>query len=75
MLSYIRKSLLEYVDTEESAINEQTRFVADLNLNSYDVISLVGKVEQDLDVEIPDGDIRGLMTVGDLTEYLKRKLQ
>lgn len=75
MLSYIRKSLLEYVDVEEESITDATRFVADLNLNSYDIISLVGKTEQDLGVEIPDGDIRNLVTVGDLSEYLREKLQ
>lgn len=75
MLSYIRKSLMEYVDVEESSITEDTRFVADLNLNSYDIISLVGKAENDLGIEIPDVAIRDLMTVGDMAEYLKNKLQ
>lgn len=75
MLSYIRKILMEYVDMKEEDITENTRFTADLGLNSYDFISIVGKVESDLAVEIPDIEIRGLQTVGEMAEYLRAKLR
>jgi acyl carrier protein len=75
LLSYIKKNLIEYVDVAEENITAQTRFVADLNLNSYDFISIVGKVETELDIEIPDAEIRDIQTVGEMAEYLKKKIK
>jgi acyl carrier protein len=66
---------LEYVDLNEEDITENTRFTEDLGLNSYDFISIVGKVESDLAIEIPDIEIRGLQTVGEMAEYLRTKLK
>lgn len=75
MLNYIRKKLIEYVDIKEDEITGETRFVADLNLNSYDFINIIGKVEEDMGVEIPDIDVRDIQTVGEMAEYLKKKIQ
>ena len=75
MLNYVRKSIVEYVDVDENAITEETHFVRDLGLNSYDFVSIVGKAEADLGIEIPDIEISGLQTAGDMAEYLKKKLE
>lgn len=74
MLNYIRNKLTEYVDIEEDAITEESHFIKDLHMNSYDFISIVGTVEDELGIEIPDNDMRELETVGDLSEYLKKKM-
>ena len=37
MLNVIVKDLMEYVDIEESMINENTQPAVDLQLNSYDL--------------------------------------
>lgn len=51
----------------------KTHFVKELKLTSYDIVSIVGKLEEDLDIEIPDREISSLETVGDLLEYLSKK--
>lgn len=75
MLNYIRKNVVEYVDIDENDITENTHFVRDLHLNSYDFVSIVGKVESELGIEIPDIEIRDLQTAGDMADYLKKKLE
>ncbi len=75
MLSMIRKIIVEFVDIEEDKITEETNFLQDLNINSYDFANIIGKMEENLGIEIPDRDLRQLETVGEIKEYLLKKLQ
>ncbi len=75
MLNTIRKVIVEFVDVDEEKITSETRFIEDLELNSYDFANIIGKLEEILDVEIPDRDLRDLETIRDVEEYLKKKLQ
>ena len=75
MLSMIRKTIIEFVDIDEEKITEETNFVTDLNINSYDFANIIGKFEENLSIEIPDRDLRKLETVKDVREYLIKKLQ
>lgn len=74
MLNIIVKDLLEYVDVEESSITEKTKPASDLHLNSYDYICLVGKLEDDLGIQISESDLKGFTTLGDLDEYIQKKM-
>ena len=74
MTSYVCKKILEYVDVEEKSITENTNLVLDLHMNSYDCVNIVGNIENELGIEIPDIEIRNLQTVGDISKYLKRKM-
>ena len=75
MLSMIRKIIVEFVDIDEEKITEETNFITDLNINSYDFANIIGKFEDNLGIEIPDRDLRKLETVKDVQEYLIKKLQ
>ncbi|HCW04312.1 MAG TPA: acyl carrier protein [Clostridium sp.] len=73
MLKIVKNTVQEFVDLDEVEITEKTHFVKELKLTSYDIVSIVGKLEEDLDIEIPDREISSLETVGDLLEYLSKK--
>ena len=75
MLNYIKKKLTEYADINVDNISEETNFMQDLQLNSFDFVSMIGKVENELNIEIPDIEIRDLQTVGDLAGYLRTKIK
>ena len=75
MPNIIKTTLLEFVDMDEDKINEDTHFVRDLNLTSYDIMSFIGKLEEVLGVEVEDSEIKNLQTVGDLDEYIKSKVK
>ena len=75
MLSMIRKTIIEFVDIDEEKITEETNFITDLNINSYDFANIIGRFEDNLGIEIPDRDLRKLETVKDVQEYLIKKLQ
>lgn len=75
LLGVITNLVREYADVEESLITRDTDPVRDLHLNSYDLMSLIGRLESDLGVEIAERDVRRLVTLGDLDDYVKAKLQ
>ena len=75
MTGYVCKKILEYVDVDETSITDNTHLVLDLHMNSYDCVDIVGRIENELGIEIPDIEIRNLQTVGDISEYLKSKMQ
>jgi acyl carrier protein len=74
MLNLVKKTIQEFVEVDENEITEDTYFIRDLHLTSYDIVSMIGKLESDLGVEIPDREIRDLETAGELVEYLKNKI-
>jgi len=75
MFNLIIKTMQEFVDLDEENITEETHFLLDLNLTSYDIVSMIGKLESDLGIEISDRDIRQLDTVGALSKYIISKLK
>lgn len=74
MLKIIENTIKEYVEVEEDVIDYDTHFIQDLQLTSYDVVSMIGKIENDLGIEIEDREIRNLETVGELSDYIKKLL-
>lgn len=72
MLKLISTTIQEFVEVDEGEIQEDTHFIQDLHLTSYDIVSMIGKLESVLELEIPDREIRDLETVGDLIEYIKK---
>ncbi|MEA4888655.1 MAG: phosphopantetheine-binding protein [Clostridiaceae bacterium] len=74
MLNIIINDIMEYVEIEESSITESTNPVTDLHLNSYDFISLIGRLESELGITIPERELRKLETLGDLDVYIREKM-
>lgn len=74
MLEFIRNTITEYVEIDPNMITPETRFIDDLNLNSYELISIIGNLENEYGISIPDNELHNLLTVADLMEYLKDKV-
>ena len=68
MLDKVKEILSKY--TEEKITAEST-FADDLMLTSLDVISIIVDIEDEFDIEISDEDVLGMITVGDLVQYLE----
>lgn len=72
MLERVKKILSKY--TKVSEITEETVLTVDLGLSSFDVVSIVSDFEDEFDIDIPDRDIRKLVTVKDIIEYVQSKI-
>lgn len=44
-----------------------------IGLDSFQIVELLGEMENRLDLEIPDRQIRNLQTIGQISEYLQRE--
>lgn len=74
MLLQMQNVICQYVEIDPEEITEETKFVEDLKLNSFDVVSLVSALEEEFDIVIEDRDILNFITVGDVMEYIDGKL-
>ena len=72
MFEKIRSIMLEYVDVPEESITAETQFLADLAMNSMDIMAMIGQFEDEFDVTIETEDLNDIITVGDLVEYLEK---
>jgi acyl carrier protein len=74
MLSIIPKLLMEYVEIEEHELTENTNPIRDLHLNSYDFISIIGRLESELGIEINERELKNMETLGELDAYIKSRM-
>lgn len=72
MFEKIKELICNYVDAAPESITEDSRFIEDLSFNSYDFMSMLGEIEEELDVTIDDEKILELHTVGDAVKYLEQ---
>lgn len=64
--------ICEQFGMESSEISENTAFVDDLGADSLDVVELTMEMEDLFGMgEVPEEELKKLVTVGDLVEYVK----
>lgn len=51
---------------------DRTTSISDIGLDSVAVLELVGYLEETLNIRIPDEELAGLDTLGDLDDLLRR---
>lgn len=73
MLEKLTEILCEYTGNNEMAITPDMAFIADLGLNSLDLVQLACAVEDEFDIEIPDRIIKDLKTVGDVISFIENQ--
>ena len=70
MLQEIIDVLAQYTDVPAEEINESSDLIEDLELNSFDVITIVSDFEDQYGIQIPDDQITEFHTVADIEAYL-----
>ncbi len=73
MFDEIKEIILEYTETEPDEITEESKFIEDLGMNSYNIMCAVGDLEDAFDIEVNESDVAGMRTLGDVVEYVKSK--
>jgi acyl carrier protein len=69
----VRSALAEYLKRDVTTIKPADALRNDLGLDSLTTIELLYRIEEEFDVEVPDTDLPGLVTVADVTAYLQRR--
>ena len=67
----IKAILAEQFDVEEDKITPETNIAEDLGADSLDVVDLLMSIEDEFEIEIPDGEVENIKTVGELVSYIE----
>ena len=70
MLNKLTEIIREQTGDDTITIDRDSVLLADLGLNSFDLINLVCVLEDEFEVEIPDRVIGNFKTVGDVVDYI-----
>ncbi len=71
MLETLKEIICNYVDVDADSITEDSRFIEDLGMNSYDFMCLIGELEATMEVQVDEQDVVNLSTVGDAIKYIE----
>ena len=75
MFERIVEIISDYQGIEKDTITAETYLISDLGLNSYDVVALATRFEDEFNIDIPDRAIKKLQTVDDISVQLSALLQ
>ena len=75
MLEKVISIISEYQDIPADTIHADSHLVNDLGFTSYDVVSLVGKFEDEFDIEVPDRKIKLMKTVDDIVKFIEAAIE
>ncbi len=68
------KSVAENVDKKSFADVTRESIITDLGIDSLSMMQIVGDMETELDLQIPDEDLVEIVTVGDLCSKLEHRV-
>lgn len=67
--------ICNYVEVEPADVKEESRFMEDLGFTSFDFMSMLGELEEELDVEINEQEAADIRTVKEAADYLEKLSQ
>lgn len=71
MLNKVSNILLSILPENAPEITEETLLRYDLGLNSFDLVNLVKKMEEEFQVAFKGSKVLRLQSVGDVIEYIE----
>lgn len=74
-LEKLKELLVDQLDVDADVITLDSVITDDLGADSLDVVDLVMTLEEEFDMEIPDEDVEGMKTVGDIVSYIESKVE
>lgn len=75
MFEKLADIIVNYVEVNKEDIKPESRFMEDLGFTSYDFMSMLGEVEDELDVEIVQEEAADIRTVQEAVDYLEGLLK
>ena len=72
MFGKLADIITNYVEVKKEDIKPESRFMEDLGFSSFDFMSMLGEVEEELDIEINPEEAADIRTVQEAVEYLEK---
>ena len=67
----VKGIIVEQLGVADTAVTMEASFIDDLGADSLDIVELIMALEDEFDLEIPDEDAEGIVTVGDVVDYIR----
>ena len=65
--------IVEQLSVDKEKVVSNASFVDDLGADSLDLVELIMAMEEGFDIEIPDEDAEGIVTVQDAIDYVSKQ--
>ncbi|MFG6366878.1 MAG: acyl carrier protein [Lachnospiraceae bacterium] len=72
MFEKLADIITNYVEVKKEDIKPESRFMEDLGFSSFDFMSMLGEVEEQLDIEINPEEAADIRTVQEAVDYLEK---
>lgn len=72
MFEKLADIIVNYVEVKKEDIKPESRFMEDLGFTSFDFMSMLGEIEDELDVEIVQEEAADIRTVQEAVDYLEK---
>jgi len=70
----LRQLVSSQLGAELDEVVTEARILDDLGADSLDVVELVMALEETFDIVVPDEDVEGMQTIGDVESYLATRV-
>lgn len=70
----VKGIIVDQLGVAEASVTMEASFIDDLGADSLDIVELIMALEEEFDMEIPDGDAEKIVTVSDVVDYIKENV-
>ena len=70
----VKNIIVDLLQVSEDAVTLEAHFIDDLGADSLDLVELIMGIEEEFNIEIPDGEAEKVVTVGDVVDYIKENV-
>ncbi len=70
MFDQLTEIIVNYVEVKKEDIKPESRFIEDLGFTSFDFMSMLGEIEDEMDIEIDQEEVVNIRTVQEAVDYL-----
>ena len=67
----VKNIIVDLLQVSEDAVTMDAHFIDDLSADSLDLVELIMGIEEEFNIEIPDGEAEKVVTVEDVVNYIK----
>ena len=67
----VKNIIVDLLQVSEESVTLDAHFIDDLGA---DLVELIMGIEEEFNIEIPDGEAEKVVTVGDVVEYIKENI-
>lgn len=72
MFDQLAEIITNYVEVKKEDIKPESRFIEDLGFTSFDFMSMLGEIEDAMDIEIEQQEAADIRTVQEAVDYLSK---